>query len=313
MKVKYKEYNPQKRTMVIILAAEQWLNIHVEETGAASDLRGLYYGLVNNYIIKADSGKSVRNYKNLIRLMTQARQGGLIDWEHIDDKTRKLHNSQHEESPKAALEWLVEVYSNNIWEGQETFVEVWHEKATGEGVIRKVCQDLGVPFLMCRGNNSQPAMRDASERALERYDNDGQKTLILHIGDLDVNGLDMTRDIRDRTYLYGFNTGVISVKRIALNPEQAKAYDLSFMYKKYAGQKGAVRMAKYLKATKLTMVNTGEVPICELSALDNRVLQDLIRTEVRAVISDPELMQELFDKQEADREALRDYAQRWAA
>jgi hypothetical protein len=53
-----------------------------------------------------------------------------------------------------------------------------------------------------------------------------------------------------------------------------------------------------------------KVQVCELSALGNLRLQEIIRTQVSAVISDPELMQELFDKQEADREALRGFAGR---
>jgi hypothetical protein len=313
MKQAYRSYKPQKQTMVVIAAADEWLHQNYMETDAPSDLRGLYYGLVNMQAIQPDSGDSLTNYRSLIGMMTKARQAGLIDWNHIDDKMRTIRNAYHWDSPAQALQGLIDDYTINIWKGQHTFPEVWHEKATGEGVIKSICKQLGVPYLCCRGNNSQPAMRDAAERARERFLDQGQRTVILHAGDLDVNGLDMTRDIRDRAgnlYLHG--NSYFGVRRIALNNEQVKQRELPMLLKFYKGKSGPERMRRYCVPTGLTMVGN-KVPVCELSSIGNLELQNIIRDEVNDVISDPELMQELFDKQEADREALREFAQTWVA
>jgi len=314
MKQAYISYKPQKQTMVVIAAADEWLHQNYAETNAPSDLRGVYYELAYiQQLIEIDVGKSTKSYKRLIGIMSKARQAGLIDWDHIDDKMRPINNAYHWSSPAHALQDVICDYTINIWEGQRTMPEVWYEKATGEGTIRSVCEELGVPFLLCRGNTSQTAMRDAADRARQRFDDHGQRTKILHVGDLDVNGLDMTRDIRDRAcklYLHGRE--YFNVHRIALNSEQVLQYDLPLLFKEYSGDAGPEKMRKYCALTGLTMVDN-KVQVCELSALGNLRMQEIIRTEVSAVISDPELMQELFDKQEADREALRDYAQRWDA
>jgi hypothetical protein len=216
MKQAYRSYKPQKQTMVVIAAADEWLHQNYAETGAPSDLRGLYYELdYQQGVIEIDAGRSIKSYKRLIGTITKARQGGLIDWDHLDDKLRPVQNAVHWNSPANALAGLIADYDVDIWKGQTTIPEVWHEKATGEGVIRSVCLELGVPYLCCRGNNSQTAMRNAAVRARQRFNDHGQKTEILHVGDLDVNGLDMSRDIRDRAgklYLHG--CGYFNVNRI---------------------------------------------------------------------------------------------------
>lgn len=50
----------------------------------------------------------------------------------------------------------------------------------------------------------------------------GQKTLILHLGDHDPSGIDMSRDIQDRLHIFGCAT---EVKRIALNMDQVREHN----------------------------------------------------------------------------------------
>jgi hypothetical protein len=50
----------------------------------------------------------------------------------------------------------------------------------------------------------------------------GQDVVILHLGDHDPSGLDMTRDLRDRLSLYA-RQGV-DVRRVALNLDQVAAF-----------------------------------------------------------------------------------------
>jgi hypothetical protein len=51
----------------------------------------------------------------------------------------------------------------------------------------------------------------------------GKDKVILHFGDHDPSGMDMTRDIRDRLRLFG--AGSVDVRRLALNMDQIEQYE----------------------------------------------------------------------------------------
>ena len=67
-----------------------------------------------------------------------------------------------------------------------------------------------------RASSTRPAS------ASRDYRDEGLTPLVLHLGDHDPNGLDMTRDNRDRLAL--FARGDVEVRRIALNLDQVELY-----------------------------------------------------------------------------------------
>jgi hypothetical protein len=121
------------------------------------------------------------------------------------------------------------------WEGQETRVEVWIEKDALKGVIAGVCDRLEVPYFACRGYVSASEMWAAAMRIKDAWENSwtpeketNQRTAIIHLGDHDPSGIDMTRDIKDRINLFlkrdELNTcDVFDIRRIALNMDQIEA------------------------------------------------------------------------------------------
>jgi len=64
-------------------------------------------------------------------------------------------------------------------------------------VLEVACQPLDVPYFSCRGYTSQSEMWSAGQRLLEHV-RAGQKVTIIHLGDHDPSGVDMSRDIEDR-------------------------------------------------------------------------------------------------------------------
>ncbi len=84
-----------------------------------------------------------------------------------------------------------------------------------------MCVKLDVPFFSCRGYGSQSEVWAAGQRMLS-YANRGQQPYIIHLGDHDPSGIDMTRDIQDRMDLFTMN--MVSVRRIALNMDQIQQY-----------------------------------------------------------------------------------------
>jgi hypothetical protein len=108
------------------------------------------------------------------------------------------------------------------WAGQKYRVEVWIEKDALVGVIEGVCEELDVPFFSCRGYTSQSEMWGAAMR-MARFTKGKQIPVVLHLGDHDPSGIDMTRDIQDRLRL--FSGRAVEVDRLALNMPQVEEYD----------------------------------------------------------------------------------------
>ena len=94
------------------------------------------------------------------------------------------------------------------------------EKDALVGILESACEPLDVPYFSCRGYTSISEVWAAAMR-LKQWKRNGQKTLILHLGDHDPSGIDMSRDIVDRLKIFGVN---IEFERLALNMDQVEEY-----------------------------------------------------------------------------------------
>lgn len=176
-------------------------------------LRQLYYQFVARDIIP----NSFKEYKKLQSLVNDARLAGRIDWNCIEDRTRNLQEWPTQEDPESALDSLARHYREDLWRTQPTHVEVWVEKDALLGVIEKACGKWRTPFFSCRGYTSQSEVWNSSQRLADL----GKPAVILHLGDHDPSGVDMSRDIQDRMEL--FEADNVTVERIALTMDQVKA------------------------------------------------------------------------------------------
>jgi hypothetical protein len=179
-------------------------------------LRQLYYQFVSRDLLANRQSE----YKRLGSIVNDARLAGLIDWDHITDRTRELRSLSHWSSPSDIVEAIAQQFRIDRWADQPRRVEVWIEKDALVGVFERVCQALDIGLFSCRGYTSQSEMWAAAQR-LRRYAKHGQEVVILHFGDHDPSGLDMTRDITDRLALFGCD---LDVRRLALTMDQVREY-----------------------------------------------------------------------------------------
>lgn len=177
-------------------------------------LRQLYYQFVSRDLLK----NTHQEYKRLGSIINDARLAGLIDWDSITDRTRNLHKRNHWDSEEEIIEACASSYHVDFWDNQKYRPEVWIEKEALAGVFQRVCDELDVPFFACRGYTSQSEMWAASQRLKLHVDNE-QTPIILHFGDHDPSGMDMTRDITDRLKLF---MGGLELERLALNMDQVE-------------------------------------------------------------------------------------------
>ena len=181
------------------------------------------------------------------------------------------------------------------WARQDNMPEVWIEKEALAGVIEPICRELDVPFLACRGYVSQSAAWQAGQR-MRGYVKRGQTPYVLHLGDHDPSGIDMTRDNEDRLLLFDVP---IELKRLALNMDQVEQYDPPPNPAKMTDS----RVGSYL--------DRFGSQSWELDALDPSVLAGLIRDAV-AELRDDDLWDEAVAEEEEQRTMLTAVSERWA-
>jgi len=269
-------------------------------------LRQLYYQFVA-LGITADWETGVnteRSYKRLGSIVDKARMCGVIDWLHITDRTRAAAAPAHWTSPADIIESAAAGYAIDKWTDQPRRVELWVEKEALAGIVGQVATARDCTYMACRGYMSSSAMWRAARR-LGRILAGGQDVVVLHLGDHDPSGIDMTRDNFDRLLLmishdHGFNAARrMEFRRIALNMDQVDQYD------------PPPNPAKMSDSRANGYVDLYGSESWELDALPPDVLVALMNTHI-----DREIDQVRFDGratfERSDRDRLALAAQNWA-
>lgn len=191
------ERNFKPHIMHIINEADAILTEFMAK-GFTMTLRQLHYQFVARKVILFDGEPYQNTDKSYDRLgvtMSNARLAGLIDWAAMGDRHRSLERISRWDSPGDIVEAVADQYQEDLWEGQKNRFEVWIEKDALSGVIANICEELRVDYFACRGYVSASAQYGAAKR-FKRYRMAGQQPVVLHLGDHDPSGLDMTRENR---------------------------------------------------------------------------------------------------------------------
>jgi hypothetical protein len=287
-------YIDKRWTPDALAVVERANQICAEYAAAGYDLtlRQLYYQFVARGYIPNDD----KQYKRLGKTISDARLAGLLDWNYIVDRTRNLRDLAHWASPNAIVDACASQFRTDRWREQPYHVEVWIEKDALVGVIQGVCNDLDVPHFSCRGYTSQSELWGAAQRLI-RCERRGQQTVIVHLGDHDPSGIDMTRDIRDRLRLFG---SAAEVNRIALTWDQVQQYQ------------PPPNPAKLSDARAEGYIEIYGDESWELDALSPDVLAGLIRSTIEDNYLDADQWADDTDAMMADRDLLAAIAGRWA-
>lgn len=329
----YKDSTKNRRpeTLAIIRQAD---NICAEYAAQGFDLtlRQLYYQFVARGFIP----NKQTEYKRLGSIINDARLAGLLDWDYIVDRGRNLESRPSWSGPDRLMQAAARSFHRDLWADQKIRVEVWIEKEALAGVIEPVCQELDVAYFPCKGYTSQSEMWSAGQR-LGKYLAGEQEVVILHLGDHDPSGIDMTRDIQDRldTFLWGdwvrtkhavfmeehldvdeesedgggdeFNEWLrknrdgqwsVSVERVALNMDQVQEYNPPPNPAKVTDSRFESYRDEY-----------GEES-WELDALDPTTLARVIRTNVEQYMNF-DLFEDALQVEIEQRELIERCANRW--
>ena len=210
----YKEIKFKPNSLRMIDA----INDIIDEYSAAGytlTVRQLYYQLVARAIVE----NTLRSYKNVASLINDARIAGMIDWDMIEDRTRDFITRSRWTGGRAILDAVAKQFHMDMWANQPRRVFAIVEKEALVGVLQRVCHEYDVPLLAARGYPSASVVREFADSVIEPTINSGQGVLILHLGDHDPSGIDMTRDLEERLRLFSFNAR-FEMRRIALTMDQ---------------------------------------------------------------------------------------------
>lgn len=210
------------------------VNAIIEEyraDGYVLTLRQLYYQLVSRDIIPNKDSE----YKKLGRILTKGRMAGVVHWDAIEDRGRVPYKPATWDSPEDIVRAVAKQYRKDRMADQDVHVEVWVEKDALSGVLKRITERYGVELMVNKGYSSTSAMHDSYLRFQDAVD-DGKDVVVLYLGDHDPSGIDMVRDIRERTQiffgvdpaeadLYSGDHERFSVERIALTKEQIDSFN----------------------------------------------------------------------------------------
>lgn len=306
MKIQYKQKRFRKSTLKVIATAESIITTYADE-GYDLTVRQLYYQFVarnlfpedrrwrwtgSRWMKDADGTKNADpNYKWLKGIISEARLAGLLDWNAIVDRTRALKGNSHWDSPRELIELCAEQFQLDTRWDQKQYIEVWVEKDALIGVLGSICFELDVNYFACRGYVSQSAMWRAAQRIRREH----KEAIVLHLGDHDPSGVDMTRDIQDRLRLFGCKA---YVERIALNMDQVKEYNPP-------SDPAKVTDSRYDRYT-----NQFGDESWELDALDPRTITELIRNAM-SEYTDQKARKVLIKQEAQYRDELKLVAEKW--
>lgn len=289
-KIEYKAQAYHTEDLRLIENVESVLTEY-KKKGYTLTLRQLFYRLVSRQIIENDETQ----YRHLADLIIDARNGGMLDWYAIEDRSRVLRLRTHWDSPEDIMDHVADLYHIDHWLSQRYYVEVWLEKDALIGLVGDICDELDVPHYSCRGYISQSELWAVAQRMLE-HQRQHQSVVILFLGDHDPSGLDTIRDIESRLGLYGVQELIVS--RLAINMDQVSTYNIPANPSKIPDGRSAGYVKLYGNDS------------WELDAMEPNLIHALITKSIKKY-RDGKIYNSVIRREHREKEKIRGISEQW--
>lgn len=267
MKELYIDKRQHPRTLAMVAKCDAIITDYSAQ-GYKLTIRQLYYQLVAKKLIP----NTVQSYDTIVQILTNARLSGLLDWDAIEDRTRSVESRSHWLGGDHILRSAAHSYHEDLWEDQESRILVVVEKEALAGVLDRVCTEYDVPMLAARGYPSATTLREVAKTLIMGA---SQNIVVLHLGDHDPSGIDMSRDLVERLRLFSRNTVNIDFRRLALNMDQVEEL------------KPPPNPAKVTDSRYGSYLENYGAESWELDALPPKYLHSLVAEEIKTMIDWP--------------------------
>jgi hypothetical protein len=199
--------------------------------------RGWCYILEEHGLLKSEFDKAQH-------MMLVCRKSGQLPLNFCaDDDTRSFDNLEQidEEDAEEYAQYKIDdllTYGHedyipfSFWEDQKYYVEMWVEKIDLKSLFTRVCEEFHVPIASVKGW-ADFNTKVASMQRFEEWEGRGNKCVLLHCGDHDPAGLQISDTIRsnmeDLSGAVGWAPDDLIIERFGLNYEFIQRHRLSWI------------------------------------------------------------------------------------
>lgn len=302
---RYRRHRFEPGTVQIITKANEFIREY-QEQGYTLILRQLYYRFIakdafpNSWIdriynikhgLDPNTKNTLKNYKRLGNIVNHGRENGDISWTAFEDRNRTLYGTNPVEDPADIVADIEQRLILDCWRDQPTYVEVYVEKDSLGPIVARPSNKWRAPHMACKGYLSASQAWRAGLRFREALDQ-GKRAILIHLGDHDPSGKDMTRDNHERLNMFAQQD--IEINRIALNMAQIREKNPPPNPVKVTDS----RFAKYVQ-------EFGD-ECWELDALEPRELDDLVSSTVESYV-DKKLWDATMAREREERAAIKSF------
>ena len=209
----------QRRTRAQIEQLETQI-IDVLRLDHPQSVRHVFYRMTDprlpEPVAKTDHG-----YNQVQQRLVIMRREQKIPYGWISDSTRRGYHTNTFANAGDFLERMHGLYRGDLWDDSAVHVEVWTESRSLAGVIQAECRRLAVSLYPCGGFASITLVHEAADDINEM---DKDRVVILYIGDYDPAGVLIDQAVERE--LHEHCNLEIQFRRLAVNPQQIRDYDL---------------------------------------------------------------------------------------
>jgi len=221
-------------------------------------VRQVFYQLVSRLVLE----NSERQYKQLSRHLTTAREEGIIPDEWIEDRTRRPRDVSMWDGLDEFLSDARYWYRRNVWNTQPRYVVCWVEKDALSGIFEDITEEYGITLVVGRGYNSHSIKAEMAKR----FQSIEKPITILYFGDFDPSGENIYQNLKE-SFPRDFGIS-LEIEKVALRFEDIERYQLPPNPAKKTDSRAGSFIEKY-----------GDISV-ELDALPLPVLQKRIRESI---------------------------------
>lgn len=190
----------------------------IAREAAPASVRNLFYrAVVAGLVPKDDNG-----YKKVQRTILELRREGVIPWDWVVDRGRRVIRPYTNYSVAAELQDIVDGYHRTPWQTFDLRIEIWSESDSFAGQLEPVGNEFDVPIYPIKGQTSDTFVKEAAEVYSSRTWRDA-RIVILFAGDHDPAGLEIESQLHYKATEYSGRDD-IEFHRLTITDEQAGAF-----------------------------------------------------------------------------------------
>ena len=209
--------------------------------------------------------KSDRGYRHVQDRCVKLRRSGRIPYHWIADMSRRGYFTNTFAGAGDFIRRMGHLYRADLWRDAEYRCEVWAESRSIASVLTDQCEELAVSLYPCGGFASLSFAHAAAEE--HNGNGDTRPLIVLYVGDYDPAGVLIDRALERELRTHLRADIPMDFRRIAINEEQVKEYDLPTKPRKEGDKR-----SQHIEYT------------VEAEAMPAHVLRGILRDEVEALL-----------------------------